>query len=391
MLTARLSHLLVFLLFTGNAPLRSDALPEEWTAAVKRARFMATASTDIEDGLYPAFGNGFIAGDAGCSNMSRDPSVKGGSCGRVHVAGVYNNQTYLEYNGTYPMRAAISNPFSLTITGEGGAVYVGAALDLSLGVVLNRSRVPCSGAAGGSLASPEMVEVETAIWAHRAHPNLLVWQLKALNLSSASCNGTGQISVPFASCSIGEEGTAGAFHVEDISHSSSGDGMAPDCACYGATSSWIRMPPPTPTTVGVAFEPLSADTEGPVTEITLRSGAPVVRRHAVLVASLEDADDGATHSSSSSSSMGGSRRAAGPTNTAAAAVVECRRAGAREARGGRGGAVGRSDAAHARVGRALGGASRSRRRRRVGAPRRHEEGDGEKGNGDTDAGALAQR
>ena len=46
--------------------------------------------------------------------------------------------------------------------------------------------------------------------------------------------------------------------------------------------------------VEVHREPLSADTEGPVTEITLRSGAPVVRRHAVLVSSLEDADDGTT-------------------------------------------------------------------------------------------------
>ena len=98
----------------ASAASAAATLPPAWIENVARGRYMSTAAT-VADGLFPAVGNGYIAGDAGCSNVSADPSVKGGSCGRIHVAGVFSNGTYMDYNGTFPMRAAISNPFAVTV------------------------------------------------------------------------------------------------------------------------------------------------------------------------------------------------------------------------------------------------------------------------------------
>ena len=89
----------------ASAASAAATLPPAWIENVARGRYMSTAAT-VADGLFPAVGNGYIAGDAGCSNVSADPSVKGGSCGRIHVAGVFSNGTYMDYNGTFPMRAA---------------------------------------------------------------------------------------------------------------------------------------------------------------------------------------------------------------------------------------------------------------------------------------------
>jgi len=246
--------------------------PVDWQALILKGRYAVSTSAEVRDGFLPSFSNGFLAGDAGCSNVS-DPPTSGGACGRVHVAGVFNNFTYYddENAGTFPQRASIGNPFAVTVA---GATFVAAALDLELGIVRNRSIVSCG--VNGS----DWVQVETAIWAHRADRNLLVFELRATNLTEYSCDGTGTLRVSIESCSIGVEGTSAAFHVKV-------DDSPGDVQVWGLEVRDMEMPPagstfppPASTRVGLAFEPVPE-------QVDVSSSDPAVRYHAVFHSSLE--------------------------------------------------------------------------------------------------------
>ena len=85
-------RLRVWVIFLFVISQEVEAIPQDWIEYAKQGRYMISTTPPL-DGLYPSFSNGFLAGDSGCSNIS-NPSTKGGSCGRVYLAGVFNNETY---------------------------------------------------------------------------------------------------------------------------------------------------------------------------------------------------------------------------------------------------------------------------------------------------------
>lgn len=70
-------------------------IPDWWSIAVSSGDMVLSRTLPL-DGYMPSFSNGFIGGDSGCSSYTQDAlsSTKAGSCGRVYLAGVFNNQSY---------------------------------------------------------------------------------------------------------------------------------------------------------------------------------------------------------------------------------------------------------------------------------------------------------
>ena len=248
------------------------AVPAEWKLMAERGRY-AIATAQPIDGLFPSWSNGFLAGDAGCSNVTRPPT-SGGSCGRVYLAGVYNNLTYYDDDGagTFPQRAAIANPFAVTVAGK--AEFVASALDLELGKILNRSWVPCGEGGDG-------IEVELATWAHQRDRHLLIFEVRALNLSTSSCEGSGILRVNLASCSIDLEGTSEDFFVQAREEANrSVISWQLEVRAMESPPGGSSIPSWPATRAGVAFETLPST-------LVLTAASPTARFHSVFTSSLE--------------------------------------------------------------------------------------------------------
>jgi trehalose/maltose hydrolase-like predicted phosphorylase len=206
---------------------------------------------------------------------------------------VFSNFTYYDDDDaqSYPQRAAISNPFSVTMSGK-NIRFLGAALDISIGKTHNRSLISCQDSTES--AEGEMIEVETSIWAHREDRNLLIFEVRALNLTKGSCGGTGQVTVSFESCGIGAAGTSEAFILEE--KESPVDGVVVwqlTVRAMEVPPAGTKIPPPTQTQVGLAYQTV------PKT-LVLSAHVPASRYRAVFHSSLEFEEGEMNHSSSAS-------------------------------------------------------------------------------------------
>lgn len=133
-------------------------VPPEWVAR-KAAGQLLYSLADPQPGLHTSIGNGFISGDTGCSSKNR------GSCGQIHVAGVF------EGVAGHQNRARLPNPFAVTTD---ATHLVGAALDIERGLYTNRTGVLCE--AG-------LVQIEITTYTHRTHRSLLVTEIHAPGLA----------------------------------------------------------------------------------------------------------------------------------------------------------------------------------------------------------------
>ena len=78
-------------------------VPPEWTERFAAGELLYTVADPL-DGLTPSIGNGFISGDAGCSVPSK---LQPGSCGRIHLGGVFQG------GAGHQKRADLVNPFAV--------------------------------------------------------------------------------------------------------------------------------------------------------------------------------------------------------------------------------------------------------------------------------------
>lgn len=281
-------------------------IPSEWIKKYEDGRYIISTGANPLDGLFPSFSNGFLAGDYGCSNDT-NPDTKGGSCGRVNLAGVFNNETYYDDDnaGTFPRRASISNPYSVYIDNQQSisntnadteitSQYIASALDLKLGKIYNRSLVSCGN------NNEETYEIETSIWASRNDRNVLIFEIKAYNLTNQSCLNQdgisqGQIFVPLSSCSIGEDGTSEAFNFINTLNSDEVEVWELEVREMEMPPVGSSMPSPENTKASIAFQPLPFTTKTDVDERTddddlgliISFDQPVQRYHAVFHSSIE--------------------------------------------------------------------------------------------------------
>ena len=252
---------LISVLLVGLAIARDLQPPDEWVDRAAAGQLLFNTSRP-GDGLFPNIGNGFLSGDAGCSSTSDQckSSSAQGSCGVVHIGGVFTNRT--DNRGTVPHRADIPNPFSLTVESVG---RVGSALDLERGVYLNRSVVSCE-------AGDEVI-VETALYAHRAYRSLLVFSVRAIGLESSQ-----QCTIKFHNCSLPWDGK----HDFVITP----DGAQPPTPLT-LTIKHMEEPPPGSAVPRVPTIVVGAAVEPPNVTVTLRGGGARATYLAVFRTTLE--------------------------------------------------------------------------------------------------------
>ncbi len=177
--------------FFSAAGVAADDLPAPAATAN-----LLTATTNPAGGMFPAFGNGFLAGDAGCGARPACPGGKNDapcSCGKIHLGGVFN--VVAQDGAQIPHRAGLSNPFAVTVRGAVPGSVSQLSFDTRLGVFRNATRVKCQ---EGFEAT-----VTTQTYAHRAFRSLLVFEIGVAGLSAA--HPTCSVSVDSCSVSAAED------------------------------------------------------------------------------------------------------------------------------------------------------------------------------------------
>jgi galactosylceramidase len=166
-------------------PSANDNVPESWIQRSEQGNLLY-ATSNPRPGFFPPFGNGFISGDAGCSDGSEingggprcqsdgtngNPS---GSCGILNIGGVFNVKDEIFHSKTIavPHRAHLPNPFAVTVADASSFVL---AVDLENGLYHNRSTIMCNGV---------KIEVELTTYAHRKYRSLLVLEIAVVSLGT---------------------------------------------------------------------------------------------------------------------------------------------------------------------------------------------------------------
>lgn len=219
-----------------SSPSSSSPLPvpPEWKERFAAGELLYTVE-DPPDGLTPSIGNGYISGDAGCSVPSK---LQPGSCGRIHLGGVFQG------GAGQQKRADLVNPFA-AVTAK-ATRRVGAALDLARGLYTNTSEVVCE--------DGRTTQVSLTTYAHRAHRSLLVLEIDSLLELNARC------TIQLASCALAN---ASADFV--INATGPGSAQTLTVRTMETPPSWSNATHPTPTAAGYAADELPS-------EITLVGG-----------------------------------------------------------------------------------------------------------------------
>ena len=145
MLTITISILILLLVSTIS---KAQPPPPEWQKDINDNNLLYSNRQTFTEGLLPPIGNGFISGDGGVllkdgcfkpSGLADDPYWYFSGCGRVNIAGVFNNGEGT--NDIIPHRASIPNPHSIYI--KNANINLGTALDIKHNFFYNKSTVTC--------------------------------------------------------------------------------------------------------------------------------------------------------------------------------------------------------------------------------------------------------
>ena len=275
--------------------------PAPWVPRVAAAQLLVAESDPTEPGLFPSVGNGFLSANVGCAKNTDF---------FLHVGGVFSNRLaiHAKSSTSIPHRAGIPNPFAAVASIVGSAnLQAGTALDLQHGLFSN---VTAAAGVGG-------VRVTTAIYAHRALRNLLVFEVVANFGSNATDTGasvafepksSGEIPAVEKTVTVGFDRCGGGSirwgKLADFNASSAVGGAArtlvvkymeencdsghfcprdvplANCAGQGGRCNNSVMPPRPNTEVGIAFEPLPRT-------LTLTPSQPTHKFIAAIHTSLE--------------------------------------------------------------------------------------------------------
>ena len=205
-------------------------VPPEWTERFAAGELLYTVEDPL-DGLTPSIGNGFISGDAGCSVKSK---LQPGSCGRIHIGGVFQG------GAGQQKRADLVNPFAV-VTAK-ATRRVGAALDLARGLYTNISEVMC--------LEGRTTQVSLTTYAHRAHRSLLVLEVDSLLELNARC------TVRLASCALPN---ASADFVINATGPGPGAAQTLTVRTMETPPAWSNATHPAPTAAGYAADTLPSE------------------------------------------------------------------------------------------------------------------------------------
>ena len=188
-------HILIMLLSWALA-VATVSPPPDWAAKIANGDLLFSSEVPSA-GFYPSIGNGNIAGVVGCGAES-DLDVAGLDpqreySGVLYMAGIFNGRSSSDPS----QRAMVPGVHSVLLTGstqEDELSAVGAALDLELGLFLNRTRLRSSACPA---ATPDgSVLIEQQWYAHRRLRGLLAHRILVsgvareapCTLSLLSCN-----------------------------------------------------------------------------------------------------------------------------------------------------------------------------------------------------------
>ena len=122
--------------------------PEEWQRDIAGSNLIFSDREDFTEGFLPPIGNGFLSADGGVllkdgclkpSGESDDPYWYFSGCGRVNIAGVFNNG--VGENRNIPHRASVPNPHSVYI--KNADANLGLGYDIKRNLFYNKSSVTC--------------------------------------------------------------------------------------------------------------------------------------------------------------------------------------------------------------------------------------------------------